>query len=61
MVVRHHVDRGRGQALSDIGAVEVDLHGGAGHALPDDLEPEPAVRAVVRTAAGPGRDRDGLV
>ncbi len=31
------------QALSDIGAVEVDLHGGAGHALPDDLEPEPAV------------------
>ena len=31
------------QALADVGAVEVDLHGsGAGWALPDDLDPEPA-------------------
>jgi hypothetical protein len=29
------------KALTDIGAVEVDLHGGPGYALPDDLEPEP--------------------
>lgn len=29
------------QALSDIGAVDVDLHGAPGYALPDDLEPEP--------------------
>ncbi|OBK53725.1 winged helix DNA-binding domain-containing protein [Mycobacterium sp. 1081908.1] len=30
------------QALADVGAVEVDLHGsGAGWALPDDLDPEP--------------------
>lgn len=29
-------------ALADIGAVEVDLHGGPGWALPDDLDPEPA-------------------
>ncbi|OBA71867.1 hypothetical protein A5641_09895 [Mycobacterium sp. 1554424.7] len=30
------------QALSDVGAVEVDLHGsGTGWALPDDLDPEP--------------------
>jgi Winged helix DNA-binding domain len=29
------------KALSDIGAVEVDLHGSPGYALPDDLEPEP--------------------
>jgi Winged helix DNA-binding domain len=28
-------------ALSDIGAVEVDLHGSPGYALPDDLEAEP--------------------
>jgi hypothetical protein len=28
-------------ALADIGAVEVELHGGRGYALPDDLEPEP--------------------
>lgn len=28
-------------ALSDIGAVDVDLHGTPGYALPDDLEPEP--------------------
>ncbi|OBG27215.1 winged helix DNA-binding domain-containing protein [Mycobacterium sp. 852002-51057_SCH5723018] len=28
-------------ALADIGAVAVDLHGGPGYALPDDLEPEP--------------------
>jgi hypothetical protein len=31
------------KALSDIGAVEVDLHGSPGYALPDDLEPEPDV------------------
>ncbi|WP_409429233.1 winged helix DNA-binding domain-containing protein [Mycobacterium sp. SMC-11] len=31
------------KALSDIGAVDVDLHGTPGHALPDDLEPEPDV------------------
>ena len=29
------------QALRDIGAVEVDLHGSPGWALADDLEPEP--------------------
>jgi hypothetical protein len=29
-------------ALSAVGAVEVDLHGTPGYALPDDLEPEPA-------------------
>lgn len=29
-------------ALRDVGAVEVDLHGSTGYALPDDLEPEPA-------------------
>jgi hypothetical protein len=29
------------KALSDIGAVDVDLHGTPGCALPDDLEPEP--------------------
>jgi len=29
------------KALTDIGAVEVDLHGGPGYAQPDDLEPEP--------------------
>lgn len=29
------------RALADIGAVEVDLHGTPGVALPDDLEPEP--------------------
>ena len=29
------------KALTDIGAVEVDLHGSPGWALPDDLEPEP--------------------
>ncbi|MGA7050166.1 MAG: winged helix DNA-binding domain-containing protein [Mycobacterium sp.] len=28
------------RALNEIGAVEVDLHGRAGYALPDDLEPE---------------------
>lgn len=28
-------------ALADVRAVAVDLHGGAGYALPDDLEPEP--------------------
>jgi hypothetical protein len=28
-------------ALSDSGAVEVDLHGSSGYALPDDLEPVP--------------------
>ncbi|OBJ54072.1 winged helix DNA-binding domain-containing protein [Mycobacterium sp. 1423905.2] len=28
-------------ALTDLGAVEVDLHGSRGYALPDDLEPEP--------------------
>jgi len=31
------------KALRDIGAVDVDLHGTPGHALPDDLEPEPDV------------------
>jgi hypothetical protein len=30
------------QSLTDVGAVEVDLHGGPGWALADDLEPEPA-------------------
>jgi hypothetical protein len=29
-------------ALSDLGAVEVDMDGTAGYLLPDDLEPEPA-------------------
>ena len=29
------------KALNEIGAVEVDLHGSPGYALPDDLEPEP--------------------
>lgn len=29
------------KALSDMGAVDVDLHGTPGYALPDDLEPEP--------------------
>ena len=28
-------------ALADLGAVEVDLHGSPGWALPDDLDPEP--------------------
>lgn len=28
--------------LRDVGAVEVDLHGTTGYALPDDLDPEPA-------------------
>jgi hypothetical protein len=28
-------------ALSDIGAVEVDLHGSQGYVLPDDLDAEP--------------------
>lgn len=31
------------RALGDIAAVEVDLAGGPGYALPDDLEPEPQV------------------
>ncbi|MGN6335938.1 winged helix DNA-binding domain-containing protein [Mycobacterium sp.] len=31
------------RALADIGAVEVDLHGTRGYALPDDLEAEPDV------------------
>ena len=31
------------QALAAIGAVEVDLHGNPGYALPDDLEDEPDV------------------
>lgn len=31
------------KALNVIGAVDVDLHGTPGHALPDDLEPEPDV------------------
>lgn len=30
------------KALSEIGAVEVELQGGTGWALPDDLDPEPA-------------------
>lgn len=30
------------QALADVGAVEVDLHGRPGLALPDDLDPVPA-------------------
>lgn len=29
------------KALGDIGAVDVDLHGTPGYALPDDLDPEP--------------------
>lgn len=29
------------KALNDIGAVQVDLHGSPGHALPDDLERDP--------------------
>lgn len=29
------------KALADIGAVEVDLHGALGYALPGDLDPEP--------------------
>jgi len=29
--------------LRDVGAVEVDVHGTPGYALPDDLEPEPRV------------------
>lgn len=29
------------KALNDIGAVDVDLHGTPGYALPDDLEPDP--------------------
>ncbi|OBK51826.1 winged helix DNA-binding domain-containing protein [Mycobacterium kubicae] len=28
-------------ALADVGAVQVELHGSPGYALPDDLEPEP--------------------
>lgn len=31
------------KALADIGALDVDLHGAPGYALPDDLEPEPGV------------------
>lgn len=31
------------RALAEVGAVQVDLHGTPGVALPDDLEPEPAV------------------
>jgi hypothetical protein len=31
------------EALIEIGAVQVDLHGSPGYALPDDLEPEPDV------------------
>lgn len=31
------------RALADIGAVQVDLHGTPGVALPDDLEPEPEI------------------
>ncbi|CAN5799019.1 winged helix DNA-binding domain-containing protein [soil metagenome] len=34
-------------ALSAVGAVEVDLHGTPGYALPDDLEPEPAAEPWV--------------
>lgn len=30
-------------ALAEVGAVQVDLHGMAGYALPDDLDPEPDV------------------
>lgn len=33
------------KTLSEIGAVDVDLHGTPGFALPDDLEPEPDVEA----------------
>jgi hypothetical protein len=29
------------KAMTEIGAVEVDMHGSPGYALPDDLEPEP--------------------
>ena len=48
-------------ALRDIGAVEVDVEGTPGYALPDDLEEEAEHRPVGRAAAGPGRDHDGLV
>jgi Winged helix DNA-binding domain len=34
-------------ALAAVGAVEVDLHGTPGYALPDDLEPEPAAEPWV--------------
>lgn len=48
------------QALRDIGAVEVDLDGAPGFALPDDfdVEPEPEPWCAV---ARPGRHHDGLV
>ena len=43
VVVRHHADRDPRKALTDIDAVDVDLHGSPGYALPDDLQPEPEV------------------
>lgn len=42
------------KALSEIGAVEVELQGGTGWALPDDLDPEPA--APPSCALLPGLD-----
>jgi hypothetical protein len=41
-------------ALRDVGAVEVDMHGTPGYALPDDLEPEP--KAAPWCALLPGLD-----
>ena len=49
------------QALRAIDAVEVDLDGTPGFALPDDLDDEPAPRAVVRAAARSRRHHHGLV
>jgi hypothetical protein len=42
------------RALADIGAVQVDLHGTPGVALPDDPEPEPDIEP--RCALLPGLD-----
>ncbi|HVL83944.1 MAG TPA: winged helix DNA-binding domain-containing protein [Pseudonocardia sp.] len=41
-----------GRALADVGAVEVDLDGGPGHLLPDDLEPVPAEEPAVALLPG---------
>ena len=39
-------------ALRDVGAVEVDLHGTPGYVLPDDLEPQPAAERWVALLPG---------
>ncbi|CAN5628403.1 winged helix DNA-binding domain-containing protein [soil metagenome] len=39
-------------ALSAVGAVEVDVHGTPGYALPDDLEPEPPIGEWVALLPG---------